>query len=214
MSPDGSHMMRIDGNSDHIDDGGVPKRTAAYRLLLGVIRAFAKTVEKVEPHTAGHQADTARFAVKMAKNLRFSNQSIRLVHLGAMLHDVGKVGVPPSILLRPGKLSAAEFALIQEHPRIGWEIIHEVEFTLPISTVILQHHERLDGSGYPSGLTASEIMEESLVVAVADSAQAMLAHRAYRPRVDRDRILETLTEDRGLRLPARYVDTAIDLLLA
>ena len=188
------------------------RRTASYRILLGVIRAFAKSVEKVEPYTAGHQVETARFAVRMAKRLRFRNATIRLIHLGATLHDVGKIGVPPSILLRPGKLSANEFALVMEHPQIGWEIMSEVEFTMPIAAVIQQHHERLDGSGYPFSLVHGSIMDEALVVAVADVTQAMLSYRAYRPRIDTNRLIGILAEDRGVRLPARYVDTAIDLL--
>jgi HD-GYP domain-containing protein (c-di-GMP phosphodiesterase class II) len=195
--------------------GAIDKRRfASYRTLLGVIRAFAKSVEKVEPHTAGHQIETARFAVRMAKRLRFQNAAIRLIHLGATLHDIGKIGVPPSILLRPGKLSPNEFALVKEHPQIGWEIMSEVEFTMPIAAVIQLHHERLDGSGYPFGLVNGSIMNEALVVAVADTTQAMLSYRAYRPRLDTKRIVEILEEDRGVRLPARYVDVAIDLLSA
>ncbi len=181
-------------------------------MMLSVMRAFAKAVANAEPHTAMHQDETARFAVLLARRLGLSATSVRLIRLGALLHDIGKIGIPPSLLLRPGPLSAAEFALVKEHPRLGWEIVSEIEFAVPVATVIHQHHERLDGSGYPGGLGEGAIMPESLVVAVADMAHAMMSRRAYHAGMNQATVIRILESDRGSRLPADCVDVAVDLL--
>jgi putative nucleotidyltransferase with HDIG domain len=182
------------------------------QVLEDIVRAFGKTVEKVEPYTAGHHLETARFAVILAGRLGFSAAAIDLVRLGAALHDVGKIALPPSLLLRPGKLSPAEYGVIQDHPRLGWEILSEIKLALPVATVILQHHERLDGSGYPQGLSSEAILAEAMITAVADKAQALIAHRPYQPAMDQAMVTRLMAEDHGTRLPGPYVDAAIDML--
>jgi putative nucleotidyltransferase with HDIG domain len=182
------------------------------RFFLGVVRAFALAVERAEPHTAGHQRGTSRFAVRLARRLRFPAASVRLIAAGGLLHDVGKIGIPRSILLRPGRLSAAEYDVVKEHPRLGFEIMRKMEFANPLATVILQHHERQDGSGYPHGLRNGAIMDESLAVAVADASHAMASRRSYHQERGETWMLEALERDRGIRFPAAYVDAAIDLL--
>lgn len=182
------------------------------RVFLGVVRAFALAVERSEPYTGDHQRGTTRFAVRLARRLRFSRTSVRLIEVGALLHDVGKIGIPRSILLRPGRLSVAEFGVVKEHPRLGWEIMQEIDFAGPLATVIHQHHERLDGSGYPFGLKGGEIMDEALAVAVADASHAMLSRRSYHREQGCDWIFQVLEKDREARLPATYIDAAIDLM--
>lgn len=181
------------------------------RLLRDMVRAFANTVERVDPHTAGHQTQTARLAVIIARRLRFSSAETRLIHLGAMLHDIGKIALPPSLLLRPSKLTPTEFALVKEHPRLGWEMVSEVDIALPVATMIMQHHERLDGSGYPHGLHNGAIMPEALAIAAADKLHALISRRPYQPEMNPAAIERLLAEDRGTRLPAAMVDCAIDL---
>lgn len=177
-----------------------------------MVRTLAKTVERVEPNTAGHLAATARFAVVLARRLRFRPAAVRVIHLGAMLHDVGKVGVPPTLLLRQGSLSSREFALVQEHPMIGWEIATTARLDPAIATIVRQHHERLDGSGYPDRLSNGAIMAEAMVVAIADEVHALAARRSYRPGMAAEAIAQILDADGDSRLPRRYVDAAIDLV--
>ncbi|OAN52198.1 hypothetical protein A6A04_00400 [Paramagnetospirillum marisnigri] len=184
------------------------------RTFLGVVRAFALAVERADPHTAGHQRGTLRFAARLARRLRFSSASVRLITAGGLLHDVGKIGIPRSILMRPGRLTAAEYAVVKEHPRLGFEILREIDFAGPLATVIRQHHERLDGSGYPDGLRDGAIMDESLAVAVADASHAMASRRSYHQERGEDWIFEAMERDRGVRFPAAYVDAAIDLMRA
>jgi len=182
------------------------------RLSLDVVRAFALAVAKAEPHTGAHHAETARFAVRLARRLRLGQATTRLVRMGAQLHDLGKIGVPGSILLQPRRLSQSEFAVIREHPRIGWEIMSQIGSAGPLATVILQHHEHLDGTGYPGGLGGGDIMDESLVVATADITQALVSRRSYQSEAGLGWIVRTLDSASGSHLPPRYVDAAIDLM--
>lgn len=180
--------------------------------MLNFVRAFGRTVGLIDPNTAGHLAATGRFAATLARRLRFGPAAARVVHLGAVLHDIGKVGVPPTLLLRQGQLSALEFALVQEHPRIGWEIAREAGLDRPIATVIKQHHERLDGSGYPEALSDGGIMREAMAVAVADEVHALVARRGYRAGLDETAAIKILQADAASKLPRAYVDAAIDLM--
>lgn len=181
-------------------------------VVLNIARVLGRIVEKVEPYTARHLAATGHFAVRLARRLRFRKEAVRTVHLGAVLHDLGKIAVPQSLLLRQGRLSRREFALIQEHPSIGWEIVSEARFDPSVASVVRQHHERLDGSGYPDGLAGGAIMEEALLVAVADEVDALVSHRTYRGGLTSRRIAEILESDAASRLPPAYVDAAIDLM--
>lgn len=181
-------------------------------VVLNIARVLGRIVEKVEPNTARHLAATGHFAVRLARRLRFGGAAVRVIRLGAVLHDFGKIAVPQSLLLRQGSLSRREFALIQEHPGIGGEIIGEAGFDPAVATLVRQHHERLDGSGYPDGIEGGSIMEEALLVAVADEVDALVSHRTYRGGLTSRRIAEILEADAASRLPSAYVDAAIDLM--
>jgi putative nucleotidyltransferase with HDIG domain len=182
------------------------------RQLLGIISALSKAVENAEPYTDAHQSATAQFGLELAGRMGISGASLQLIHLGARLHDIGKIGVPQSLLLRPGKLTAAEFAVIKQHCRIGKEIVRNINFGMPIAEVIEQHHEKLDGSGYPNGLTGTAIMSEAMVVEIADIVDAMRSNRGYRPAMTLDAIILALEKESGSGLPSTYIDAAIDLL--
>jgi PAS domain S-box-containing protein/putative nucleotidyltransferase with HDIG domain len=152
------------------------------RLALeGVIKAVAATVEQRDPYTAGHQKRVAELARAIAAEMSFSTDQIEAVYMAGVIHDIGKISVPAEILSRPGALSDAEFSLIKLHAKIGYDILKDIEFPWPITQIIYQHHERLDGSGYPQGLRGEAILVEARILAVADVVEAMASHRPYRP---------------------------------
>lgn len=134
------------------------------------------------------------------------------IKLGSMLHDIGKVMVPMEILNRPGHLTKPEFEIIKTHPNVGYDIVEKVEFIWPIGEMILQHHERLDGSSYPNGLVGDEIILEAIIIAVADVLEAITSHRPYRPARGLDKAIEVLSEGRGKVFDAQVVDACMSLI--
>lgn len=182
------------------------------RALLGTIQAVALTVEKRDPYTAGHQERVARLAVAIAQELGWSADQIEGVRLGAVIHDIGKIYVPSEILSRPGKLTDLEYQLIQNHPRVGYEILEGVELPWPVADIVVQHHERLDGSGYPKGLKGDAIIPEARVLAVADVVEAMAVHRPYRPSLGVEAGLEEIQAKRGTRYDPAMVDACARVL--
>lgn len=179
------------------------------RALLGTIQAVAITVEKRDPYTAGHQQKVARLAVAIARELGWPPDQIEGVRLGAMIHDIGKIYVPSEILSRPGKLSDLEFGLIKMHPEVGYEILRDVELPWPVAQIILQHHERLDGKGYPQGLTADQIIPEARLLAIADVVEAMASHRPYRAALGIEVGLAEITRYRARLFDAEMVDACL-----
>jgi PAS domain S-box-containing protein len=180
---------------------GVERLKAA---LIGTIGAVALTVEKRDPYTAGHQQRVAELCMAIGRKMDFAEDRLEGLRLGATIHDIGKIYVPAEILNRPGKLSAPEFEMIKSHPQVGYDIVKEVKFPWPVTDMILQHHERLDGSGYPNGLKGDAIIFEARILAVADVIEAMSSHRPYRPGLGIDAALEEIVRNRG-----RYYDPAV-----
>ncbi len=148
--------------------------------LETTIGAIASTVEMRDPYTSGHQQRVARLAVAIARELHLPEQQIQGLYLAGIVHDVGKIDIPAEILSKPGKLSKLQYQLIQMHAEAGYDIVKGVDFPWPIAEMVRQHHERLDGSGYPRGLTAEAILPEAKILAVADVVEAMMSHRPYR----------------------------------
>ncbi|MDX9766630.1 MAG: PhnD/SsuA/transferrin family substrate-binding protein [Ectothiorhodospiraceae bacterium] len=181
------------------------------RALVQTIQAIALTVEKRDPYTAGHQQRVAELAVTIAHAMDLPPQRLQGLRLGAEIHDIGKIYVPAEFLSRPGKLSDAEFDIIKAHPVVGHEIIKGVEFPWPVADVVVQHHERLDGSGYPHGLQGDEICLEARILAVADVVEAMASHRPYRPALPLSAALEEIEQGRGLRYDPQVVDICLRL---
>lgn len=181
------------------------------RALLGTIQAVALTVEMRDPYTAGHQLRVSQLAVAIANELGWSVEQIEGVRLGAMILDIGKIYVPAEILNRPGKLSEMEFEIIKHHPQIGYDIVKDVEFPWPVAQIILQHHERLDGSGYPNGLVAEQIIPEARVLAVADVVEAIASHRPYRPSYGVEAGLQEVIDHRGTLYDTTVVDACVRL---
>lgn len=180
-------------------------------VLEETILAISMTIEKRDPYTAGHQWRVSQMAVDIAREMAMDAQSIEGLRLGAMVHDIGKIYVPVDILTRPGRLSDIEFSLIKVHPQVGSDIMRQVHFPWPVADMILQHHERLDGSGYPSGLKGDEILLEARVIAVADVLEAMASHRPYRPGLGPELALAEIRRGAGSVYDAEVVAACLRL---
>ncbi len=201
-------------HSIHILEDITEKRRSAERLketLTDTIRAIALTVEKRDPYTAGHQNKVAGLCVAIASELGLTPERIEGVRLGATIHDIGKVYIPAEILNRPGKLTDPEFEIIKTHPQVGYDIVKDVKFPWPVGEMILQHHERLDGSGYPKGLKGEASLLEARILAVADTVEAMSSHRPYRPALGPEKALAEIEQHRGTRYDAAVVDACLKL---
>jgi len=165
--------------------------------LEATVGAIASTVELRDPYTAGHQQRVAQLAVAIATDLGLPPPDIHGIHLAGIVHDVGKINIPAEILNKPGKLTALEFALIQGHVEAGYEILRGVDFPWPIAEIVREHHERLDGSGYPQGLTGDQMLRQSKILAVADVVEAMMSHRPYRPALGAETALAEVERGKG-----------------
>ncbi|RCX30757.1 PAS domain S-box protein [Thioalbus denitrificans] len=186
-------------------------REALGKVLFQTIEAISRTVEIRDPYTAGHQRRVALLAEAIARELGWSEDRIEGLRLGAIIHDIGKIYVPAEILNRPGRLTPQEFGIIQQHPQVGHDIVRGISFPWPVAEMILQHHERLDGSGYPNGLAGDAIVEEARILAVADVVEAISAHRPYRPALGPEKALAEIRSGRGGRYDADIVDTCVRL---
>lgn len=182
-----------------------------YASLLATIEAIAATVEQRDPYTAGHQLRVADLAVAIAERLGMAPDTVEGIRLAATIHDIGKIGLPAEILSYPGPLSEPMFELVKTHCQAGHDIVARIEFPWPIAQVILQHHERLDGSGYPQGLRDDQILMAARIVTVADVTEAMTAHRPYRPALGIDEALAELRRGRGTLYDPTVVDACIAL---
>lgn len=188
------------------------KTLAKLRTALGgIITVIQEIIEKKDPYTAGHQSRVADLARSIAKNMGLSEDQIDAVRLAGIIHDIGKISIPAQILAKPGKLTESEFSFIKLHPRSGYDILKTVELPWPIADIILHHHERLDGSGYPQGLKGDEILLEARILAVADVVEAMSSHRPYRPALGIDRALEEVSSKKGTLYDPGAADACLNL---
>lgn len=175
------------------------------------IKAIANTVESRDEYTAGHMKRVGQLAPAIARELGLSEDRIHGIELASNIHDVGKIGIPVEILTKPGILSKVEYMLIQTHVEAGYDIIKNIKFPWPIALMVYQHHERMDGSGYPQGLKGDEILLESRIIAVADVIEAMSTHRPYRFVLGIDAALDEIKQGRGTRFDADAVDACVKL---
>ncbi len=181
------------------------------QILLQTIEAIAATVEARDPYTAGHQQRVALLASAIAREMGLSGEIIHGISLAASIHDLGKIRVPAEILSKPGRLNQIEYELVKAHSQTGYDIIKHIQFTLPISQMVLQHHERLDGTGYPQGLKDGQILLEAKILAVADVVEAMSSHRPYRPSLGMGAALEEIARNRGVYYDQGVVDSCLAL---
>jgi len=183
------------------------------RALKGTIEAISIMIEMRDPYTAGHQRRVAQLAEAMATRLNLPVIKIEGIKFAAQIHDIGKLYVPAEILSKPTKLSELEYAIIKTHPQAGYEILKNIEFPWPIADIVLQHHERLDGSGYPAGLKDGEILPEARILSVADVVEAMSSHRPYRPSFGIDKALEEVSLNSGILYDSQAVFACQQLFL-
>jgi len=175
------------------------------------IETIAATVEARDPYTAGHQRRVGELATVIAREMGLAEEQVQGIHFAAIIHDLGKIRIPAEILVKPGKLTFNEYMLIKEHPQAGYDILKNVKFPWPIADIVLQHHEKLDGSGYPQGLTAGQILLEARILTVADVVEAISSHRPYRPGLGIDTALEEIERNRGGLYDPNVVDACIRL---
>ena len=169
------------------------------RTVEGAVLAMSQVVETRDPYTAGHERRVAELATAIGTELSLTDAELDGLRLGALIHDIGKIAVPAEILAKPGRLSTVEFNLIKQHAQSGYEILSVIDFGRPVATMVLQHHERLDGSGYPNGLTGEQLLIETRILAVADVVEAMSSHRPYRAALGVDAALAEIREGAGVR---------------
>jgi len=191
---------------------GLEDSMAKLRQALGaVIKVLESAVEIKDPYTAGHQRRVADLARRIAKEIGLSKDRIDGIRIAGIIHDVGKMHVPAEILSKPDRLSEIEFNLIKTHPQVGFDILKVIEFPWPVADIVLQHHERMDGSGYPNNLSNENILLEARILAVADVVEAMASHRPYRPAIGIQSALEEISRNRGILYDPEVVDVCLKL---
>ncbi len=181
------------------------------KTLIGTIQAMSLMVETRDPYTAGHQRRVSNLARAIAQEMGLSSDIVENIRIAGILHDIGKISVPAEMLSKPNRLSDIELSLIKVHPQSGYDIIKDTELPHPIAEIVLQHHERLDGSGYPQGLKDGQILLESRIIGVADVIEAMASHRPYRPAKGIDSALEEIEKNKGALYDADAVDACLKL---
>ena len=181
------------------------------KALGATVQAMAFTVETRDPYTAGHQHRVADLARSIDTEMNLTSDRIDGIRTAAVIHDLGKISVPAEILSKPTKLTDIEFSLIKTHPQSGYDILKDIDFPWPVARMVLEHHERMDGSGYPNGLTGDKLLIESRILTVADVVEAMASHRPYRPSVGLDAALEEITRNKGVLYDADAVEACLRL---
>jgi PAS domain S-box-containing protein len=192
----------------HAKDRFQEQLRTSLEQTIGII---SETIDARDPYTAGHQLRVADVCTKIATQLGLSPERVRGLHLAATIHDCGKIAIPSELLVKPGRLTPAEYSLLKEHAQRGYDIVKKIEFPWPIAEMILQHHERMDGSGYPRGLRGEQILLESRILAVADVIDAMSGHRPYRPAQGIDAAVKEIRKGRGISYDSDVADAALCL---
>lgn len=182
------------------------------RAMEGIVEAIAVTVEMRDPYTAGHQKRVADLACAIAQDIPLSEDDIYGLRMACVIHDLGKITVPAEILSKPGQLSELEYELIKSHVQAGYDILKQIEFPWPLADIIIQHHERMDGSGYPNGLKQEQILLPARILSVADVFETIASHRPYRPSLGLQRALDELRHNRGRLYDSHVVDVCVKLI--
>jgi len=181
------------------------------KATAGIIRAIDRIVETRDPYTAGHQHEVARLASALAQEMALPADTVEAIYVAASIHDLGKIYVPAEILSKPGHISDIERGIIRTHPQVGYDILKSIDFPWPIAEIVLQHHERLDGSGYPRGLRDGDIRIEARILGLSDVVESMGSHRPYRPTLGMERALAEIRKNRGTLYDPEVVDACLRL---
>ncbi|MDN5303829.1 MAG: hypothetical protein PWP46_708 [Fusobacteriaceae bacterium] len=181
-------------------------------LVDEIVETTSKIVEQKDPYTTGHQNNVARISIKIAKKLGLDDDTIKAIEIAGKLHDVGKIAIPTDLLNKPGKLIDEEFSLIKTHVISGYDILKDIDFPWDIAEYVLEHHERLDGSGYPKGLKGNEIRLEAQIIAISDVIDAMISHRPYRAALSKDIVINEIKSKSGIYFDRKIAEIAIEIL--
>lgn len=181
------------------------------RVFEQTVKSLSIALEKRDPYTAGHQDRVSDLAAAIAGKLNFNSETIEGIKIASRLHDIGKIYVPSEFLTRPGRLTEEEFSVIKMHPIIGFDILRDIEFPWPVAAIVLQHHERLNGSGYPYGLSGDEIMIEAQILAVSDIVETIATDRPYRKTLGLDYAMELLAKEKGVSLGPDVVEACFEI---
>jgi putative nucleotidyltransferase with HDIG domain len=201
-----TRIERIDAENEielHVDK--------LQKALSGTIKVVASTVEVRDPYTAGHQRRVATLARAIAEEMNLPAHQVEGIFMAGVVHDLGKIYVPAEILSKPSRLNDIEFNLIRTHSQVGYDLLKTIEFPWPIAKIVHQHHERLDGSGYPQGLFSEQILLEAKIICVADVVEAMASHRPYRPAMGVEKALKHIDEESGNLYDSKAVFTCLEL---
>jgi putative two-component system response regulator len=206
--------MRKDlSNQNIVLEKKVNEKTAELQEMLNAtVKSIAFALEMRDPYTAGHQQRVAHLACAIAAKLALPDEQIQAIRFAGILHDIGKIRIPTSILNRPGRLLDVEMEMIKLHPRVGFEILENIPAPWPLAEIVHQHHERLDGSGYPQGLKGEQILREATILTVSDVVEAGSSFRPYRPARGIDVALEEIIRHRGERYAPDAVDACLELI--
>ena len=181
------------------------------KLIEGIIHTMSVMVETRDQYTAGHQRRVATLAREIAREMNLPEEKIEAIYMAALIHDIGKIAIPAEILSKPTKLNDVEYSIIKSHPQVGYDILKGIEFPWPIAGLVLMHHERMDGSGYPRGLSGDKIPMEARILSVADVVEAMASHRPYRAALGIGKALEEITQNRGRRYDSKAVKACLKI---
>ncbi len=186
--------------------------TELRRTLEATISSLASALAMRDPYTADHQRKVTKLACAIANEMTLSDKQIDGIRLAALAHDIGKIYVPAEILSKPGRLTDIEFSMIKTHSQVGYDILEPIKFPWPIAQIVLQHHEKINGSGYPQGLSGEDILIEAKIITVADVVDAMSSHRPYRPALDKKVTISEISQKKGILYEPEVVDACLKLL--
>ncbi len=181
------------------------------KFIEGTANIITKVVETRDPYSTGHQQKVSKLATVIAREMKLSQDKIEGIKIASLVHDIGKVNLPTEIISKPGKLIEVEFNLIKNYPKVGYDILKKVDFPWSIAEIVLQHQEKIDGSGYPRGLKGDEICIEAKILGVANVVEAMSSYKSYRPALNIDEALAEIAENKNILFDPEVVDTCIKL---
>ena len=181
------------------------------KTMEDTISTIGKIAETRDPYTSGHQKNVSQIATFIAQEMKLPEDKIEGIRIASLVHDIGKISLPAEILNKPTKLSEIEYSLIKDHSQVGYDVLKSIDFSWPVTQIVLQHHERLNGSGYPNKLKGDGIILEAKIIGVADVVEAMSSHRPYRPALGIDAALKEITQKKGILYDPEVVDACIRL---
>jgi putative nucleotidyltransferase with HDIG domain len=197
----------------HLEDLVQERTESLQKTMQSTIEVVSSILELRDPYTAGHQIRVGNLAVRIGQKIGMEKNKLTGLYVSGYLHDLGKISVPSEILTKPSKLTPVEFEIIKSHVDYGYDVLKKLDLPWPVADIVRQHHERMDGSGYPDGLVREEILPEAKVLAVADVVEAMTSHRPYRPGLGLEKACEEIRSNKGEKFDEEVVEAALELFL-